>query len=130
MGTEALYCVRCGQFVEEPSATNVCVSCASPDPAAHKLLCEVVGWNPDHPEATWEAVLEEVRQRDAAWCEHRRELQDARGCLKSGPGRGDCFHFVGMPAALDGTTTDEHGVPHGWCIVCWLSHKIAVGAEA
>ena len=47
------------------------------------------------------------------------QLKAARGCLLSGPGRGDCEHFVGPT-----TETDEYGVPVGWCIVCWHHAEI------
>jgi len=44
-------------------------------------------------------------------------------CRFAGPGRGDCQHFVGLPAVLDQTTTDEYGIPNGWCEYCWSSHQ-------
>jgi hypothetical protein len=46
--------------------------------------------------------------------------EESRGCLKAGPGRGDCLHFVGLPEEFNRHTTDVYGVPNGWCIVCWL----------
>lgn len=51
------------------------------------------------------------------------ERKAQRTCLQAGPGRGDCEHFIGWPAAEDETTTDECGVPFGWCIVCYWRHK-------
>jgi hypothetical protein len=44
-------------------------------------------------------------------------------CRFAGPGRGDCKHFLGLPVKLDETTTDEYGIPHGWCEYCWSSHQ-------
>jgi hypothetical protein len=47
-----------------------------------------------------------------------------RGCLLSGPGRGDCSYFVGLPKLENDITTDVYGRPHGWCEVCWLNELI------
>ncbi len=44
-------------------------------------------------------------------------------CRFTGPGRGDCLRFVGLPDKFDGTTTDTYGIPHGWCEYCWLSYS-------
>lgn len=56
---------------------------------------------------------------------------DARGCLFSGTGRGDCEHFISLPGKSilgkhDGPddTVDEYGRPNGWCEVCWLSQQL------
>ncbi len=56
---------------------------------------------------------------------------EVRGCLFSGPGRGDCEHFVGLPGKSipgrhDGPddTVDEYGRPNGWCEVCWRGRQI------
>ena len=61
------------------------------------------------------------------------EVDDPRsyktGCKLSGPGRGDCEHFVGLPDVLDETTTDEYGIPHGWCDYCWQSHRLSALRE-
>jgi hypothetical protein len=46
------------------------------------------------------------------------------GCLLSGPGRGDCDHFVGLPPVLDATTTDVYGRPYGWCWLCWTRRQL------
>lgn len=46
------------------------------------------------------------------------------GCLLSGPGRGDCEHFVQMPDVLDETTTDVYGKPNGWCWWCWKQAQL------
>jgi len=54
------------------------------------------------------------------------------GCLFSGPGRGDCEHFIGYPSPIhrpgihDGPddTRDEYDKPNGWCWSCWKSWKI------
>jgi hypothetical protein len=51
-------------------------------------------------------------------CEVER-LRCERGCLMAGPGRGDCLHFVGLPAEENEQTTDSYGRPNGWCEVCW-----------
>lgn len=51
--------------------------------------------------------------------DERRDIS----CTLAGPGRGDCEHFVGLPAELNSTTTDEYGRPHGWCFYCWLAHQ-------
>lgn len=45
-------------------------------------------------------------------------------CRLAGPGRGDCLHAVGIPEVLDETTTDEYGIPHGWCEYCWASYRL------
>jgi hypothetical protein len=63
------------------------------------------------------------QQRPQAWAE------EIRTCLLSGPGRGDCEHFVGWPDIEDESTTDVWGVPFGWCIVCyWRHHALAAQA--
>lgn len=46
------------------------------------------------------------------------------GCMLSGPGRGDCEHFVGLPKQENEETTDEYGRPFGWCEACWQSEMI------
>lgn len=47
-------------------------------------------------------------------------------CVYSGPGRGDCEHFLGLPGKSipgqhDGQddTVDHRGKPNGWCQRCW-----------
>ncbi len=57
----------------------------------------------------------------------------ARGCLFSGPRRGDCEHDVGLPGKSipgrhDGPddTVDEYGRPNGWCEICWRGRQIHV----
>lgn len=45
-------------------------------------------------------------------------------CRYSGPGRGDCEHSVGVPTIYDETTTDEYGIPNGWCDYCWASFRL------
>lgn len=53
-------------------------------------------------------------------------LSKIRSCLLAGPGRGDCEHYIGLPKyETYPETTDEYGVPHGWCIVCW--HTAIIG---
>ena len=54
---------------------------------------------------------------------HLNEGQGHQWCRYSGPGRGDCLHFVGVPETLDETTCDEYGIPHGWCDYCWLQYR-------
>jgi len=62
------------------------------------------------------------------------EIQsDSGGCTFTGPGRGDCAHFIGLPGLKipgqhDGPddTLDAYGKPNGWCWSCWKSHKIEV----
>ena len=56
---------------------------------------------------------------------------DYGGCAFSGPGRGDCEHFVGLPGVSvtgqhDGPddTVDHCGKPNGWCWSCWKSHQL------
>jgi len=44
-------------------------------------------------------------------------------CRLSGPGRGDCEHFIGLPDKIDDSATDEYGIPFGWCEWCWLVFK-------
>jgi len=53
------------------------------------------------------------------------------GCTLSGPGRGDCMHFVGLPGKSipgkhDGPddTLDCYGKPNGWCWSCWKDYKL------
>jgi hypothetical protein len=53
--------------------------------------------------------------------EELEKLQDARGCLKAGEGRGDCEHF--LPEYLE-KTTDVYGRPMGWCQRCWDEYKM------
>jgi hypothetical protein len=76
-----------------------------------------------------------LRGRDT-W---RKEAETAQarlkshGCSLAGPGRGDCEHFVGLPAILDKTTTDVYGKPNEWCWHCWWSyrtHKAEAEAKA
>ena len=52
------------------------------------------------------------------------------GCFHTGPGRGDCEHFIGMPSVVDGTTTDVYGKPHGWCWTCWRVYQLRRNASA
>lgn len=53
-------------------------------------------------------------------------------CLLSGPGRGDCAHFVGLPGyvrkpAHDGPPTEDvYGKPNGWCWPCWNKRQCDV----
>ena len=60
-------------------------------------------------------------------------MSDHAGCFLSGPGRGDCEHFVGLPGKSipgqhDGPddTVDHYGKPNGWCWSCWKSYRIAI----
>ena len=46
------------------------------------------------------------------------------GCKLAGQGRGDCEHFVGMPDVLNQNTTDEYGIPLGWCDFCWIEFRL------
>lgn len=68
------------------------------------------GWSP-----AYQAVLE-LRER------HDKVIE-RRGCLM-GPGRGDCWHYLGLPSVRNKTTTDEYGRPHGWCEVCWRGQQL------
>jgi len=59
------------------------------------------------------------------------ELENRNGCLLSGPDRGDCEHYVGLPGISipdqhDGPddTFDAYGKPNGWCWLCWNQYKI------
>lgn len=54
---------------------------------------------------------------------HLNEQHGHQWCRYSGPRRGDCSHFVGLPETLDETTCDEYGIPHGWCDYCWLQYR-------
>ena len=45
------------------------------------------------------------------------------GCKLSGQGRGDCEHFIGLPEKFNETTTDEYGIPLGWCDFCWIEFR-------
>ena len=54
-------------------------------------------------------------------------MQATHGCLLSGPGRGDCWHALGLPGKREHPETiDHYGRPNGWCQVCWQSERIAV----
>jgi hypothetical protein len=45
-------------------------------------------------------------------------------CRFAGPGRGDCRHAVGLPTVFSyPETTDEYGIPHGWCEYCWSENR-------
>lgn len=44
-------------------------------------------------------------------------------CRYSGPSRGDCLHYYGVPNTLDSNTTDGYGIPHGWCDYCWAAYQ-------
>ena len=68
----------------------------------------------------------------------RQQLATERGnvgitCTLSGPGRGDCEHFVGYPSPIhipnqhDGPddTVDVYGKPNGWCWTCWKSRQLS-----
>lgn len=57
--------------------------------------------------------------------------KDTHGCSFSGPGRGDCFNFIGLPGRSitgqhdgDDDTVDCYGKPNGWCWWCWRSHQV------
>ncbi len=52
----------------------------------------------------------------------RKDIQPT--CHFARPGRGDCAHYVGLPAVLDETTTDVYGKPNGWCWWCWRAHQL------
>lgn len=54
------------------------------------------------------------------------------GCEFSGPKRGDCEHFIGLPGKSipgqhdgDDDTVDVYGKPNGWCWRCWLRQQLA-----
>lgn len=57
---------------------------------------------------------------------------DNMGCSLAGPGRGDCFHFIGYPSPIhkpgqhDGfdDTVDSYGKPNGWCWSCWKDYRL------
>lgn len=55
----------------------------------------------------------------------------SQGCAFAGPGRGDCFNFLGLPGKSipnqhDGPddTVDVYGKPNGWCWSCWKAEQI------
>jgi hypothetical protein len=57
-------------------------------------------------------------------------LKHDGSCRYAGPGRGDCFNFVGLPGHSvpgqhdgDDDTVDHYGKPNGWCWHCWLMHQ-------
>ncbi len=53
------------------------------------------------------------------------------GCKLTGPGRGDCIHFVGMPPSLEYPKhVDEYGIPHNWCDYCWMQHQMEIIGRA
>lgn len=81
---------------------------------------EVLGLRKDLANAT-EKIAEQAEEIDRLGFDHT-ERQNLC-CTLSGPMRGDCEHFIGIPEALDETTTDEYGRPHGWCFYCWMNHK-------
>ncbi len=54
-------------------------------------------------------------------------MQATHGCLLAGPGRGDCWHALGLPGIMKHPDTiDHYGRPNEWCQVCWQSECIAV----
>ncbi len=63
--------------------------------------------------------------------QQRAKLNGLDNCTLAGPGRGDCWNFVGLPGKSipdhhDGPddTVDEYGKPNGWCWSCWKSEQI------
>ena len=57
-------------------------------------------------------------------------MNNGGGCTLTGPGRGDCLHFIGLPGRSipgqhDGPddTVDEYGKPNDWCWLCWKSNQ-------
>lgn len=62
---------------------------------------------------------------------------DNPGCTLTGPGRGDCHHFIGYPSPIhkpgehDGPddTVDAYGKPNGWCWACWKDFRLAEAKE-
>lgn len=66
-----------------------------------------------------------VKQLDDLTDRLQRFTQAAKvgNCLYSGPGRGDCLHFIGLPDVLDKSTTDIYGKPNGWCAGCWRVYE-------
>lgn len=112
-------------------------------PPLQKMPRELAGLNPGWIEDLLGMLsgdlnhdrVAEVKQklRDGLDCQRfiRQDGANARGCLFSGTGRGDCEHFVGLPgksipSTHDGPddTVDEYGRPNGWCEVCWLSQQL------
>ena len=54
-------------------------------------------------------------------------MQATHGCLLAGPGRGDCWHALGLPGVMKHPDTiDHYGRPNGWCQVCWQSEGLTV----
>jgi len=45
-------------------------------------------------------------------------------CRLSGPGHGDCEHFIGLDVPRD-----EYGKPNGWCWFCWMSYQLKEVSE-
>jgi len=67
------------------------------------------------------ALLAAVEERDV----YPQSGDRHKWCRYSGPGRGDCEHFVGIPAEMNQETCDEYGIPHGWCDWCWRTYEYA-----
>ena len=74
---------------------------------------------PEEPPTEVERLREQVKR-----------LQTEPVCLLAGPGRGDCFNYVGLPGHSipgqhdgDDDTVDVYGKPNGWCWHCWHTHE-------
>ena len=75
--------------------------------------------------------LDELEKRISSATPTASPLPDHVWCRFSGPGRGDCAHFIGLPGKSipgqhDGPddTVDVYGIPNGWCEYCWKSHQL------
>ncbi len=60
-----------------------------------------------------------------------RKLLSGGGCYFATGGRGDCYHYVGLPGRSvpgqhdgDDDTVDHYGKPNGWCWSCWKSRRL------
>lgn len=69
-------------------------------------------------------VRDPLEWTDPAWRQRYRG-----GCLVSGPGRGDCMHFIGLPPDELADEWDEYGYPREWCQGCWNSFQKNVRAH-
>lgn len=74
--------------------------------------------------------VDKIKAENAALKAEVEALRTHAGCILSGPGRGDCFHYVGLPGPSipnqhDGPddTVDDYGKPNVWCWFCWLDYQ-------
>lgn len=83
---------------------------------AYKLNCRIARANGDE-------VMDEKKAMEPIYATNDKWRTQGGKCIYSGPGRGDCEHFLGLPSP-ERQTTDEYGKPHDWCWPCWKMHLL------